>query len=59
MPDEQASTRTDSVLCPRCGAEPGKPCETPSGVKRSVVHVVRYNTWVRAVLAQERSWRGG
>lgn len=47
------------VACPRCGAEPGQFCETPSMVvKHEMAHHVRYLRWVRRQLAREKAAAG-
>lgn len=41
---------TDSVRCPKCYAEPGRPCVTPSGVVRyDYPHLARKKEWEKVV----------
>lgn len=47
------SPRTDSVRCPKCGAQPNKPCVTPNGtVRHDYPHLARKKEWekIRALV---------
>jgi hypothetical protein len=45
--------RSQEMPCPKCGADPGSPCKSPSGNHMNVAHSARWAAYYRLKREQE------